>query len=152
MVIALTYLVGSRDYLGAGMNIIEHAVHGEVVVAAFALKLLFTAITLGSGFKGGEIVPTLFVGATFGCAVAPVLELSPSLGAALGMIALFCGVTNCPIASLLLAFELFNYSSPVLFLIAIATSYMLSGCYSLYGSQKIVYAKNMPVAINRDAH
>ena len=151
-VVALTYLVGSRDYLGAGMNIIEHAVEGHVFIGAFVLKLIFTGLTLGSGYKGGEIVPTLFVGATFGCAVAPLVGISPSLGAAIGMMALFCGVTNCPIASLLLSFELFSFSSPIIFMIAISISFMLSGCYGLYSSQKIIYSKNMPDIINRTAH
>ncbi len=149
---ALTYIVGSRDYLGAGMDIIEHAVEGHAFIAAFILKLVFTAITLGSGYKGGEIVPTLFVGSTFGCVAASLLGLPAPLGAAIGMMALFCGVTNCPIASLMLAFELFSFSSPVLFMIAVSISYMLSGCYSLYSSQKIVYAKHMPEVIDRTAH
>jgi len=151
-VFALTLLVGSRDYLGAGMDIIEHAIEGHVFIGAFALKLIFTGLTLGSGYKGGEIVPTLFVGATFGCAVAPLLGLSPSLGAALGMMSLFCGVTNCPIASLILAFELFSFSYPILFMVAISVSFMLSGCYGLYSSQKIIYSKNVPTIINRTAH
>jgi len=152
VVIALTLLIGSRDYLGAGMNIIEHAVAGHAVLYAFALKLLFTAITLGGGFKGGEIVPALFVGATFGFTVAALLNMPASLGAALGMIALFCGVTNCPISSLLLAFELFTFSSPGFFLLAVTISYMLSGNYSLYSTQRIIYAKTEPVMVNRSAH
>ena len=150
-IIALTYIVGSRDYLGAGMDIIEHAVEGHAFVAAFILKLVFTAITLGSGFKGGEIVPTLFVGATFGCVAAPLIGMPAPLGAAIGMMALFCGVTNCPIASLMLAFELFSFSSPILFMIAISVSYMLSGCYGLYSSQKIIYAKHLPKVIDHTA-
>lgn len=152
VIIALTLLIGTRDYLGAGMNIIEHAVAGHAVLYAFALKLLFTAITLGSGFKGGEIVPTLFVGATFGFTVAAILNMPVSLGAALGMISLFCGVTNCPISSLLLAFELFTFSSPGFFLLAVTISYMLSGNYSLYSTQRIIYAKTEPTVVNRSAH
>jgi len=151
-IILLTLLIGSRDYLGAGMNVIEHAVEGHAFIAAFLLKLIFTAVTLGSGYKGGEIVPTLFVGSTFGCVVAPLLGMPAPLGAALGMMALFCGVTNCPIASIILAFELFSFSSPMFFMIAISISYMLSGCYGLYSSQKIIYAKYLPDVIDRTAH
>lgn len=152
VVILMTYIFGTRDYLGAGMNIIEHAVAGKAVLWAFVLKLLFTAVTLGGGFKGGEIVPALFVGATFGFTAAFFLNMPVSLGAALGMAALFCGVTNCPVSSLLLAFELFSFSSPEFFLIAVTISYMLSGNYSLYSTQHIIYAKTAPIVVNRTAH
>lgn len=152
IVILLSFIFNTRDYLGAGMNIIEKAVEGEAVLWAFALKLLFTAVTLGGGYKGGEIVPALFVGASFGFSAAVLLGMPVSLGAALGMTALFCGVTNCPISSLLLAFELFSFSSPEFFFIAVTVSYMLSGNYSLYSSQRIIYAKTAPVVVNRTAH
>ena len=70
--------------------------------------MLFTALTLGAGFKGGEIVPIFFTGATFGCVAAPLLGLPPQLGAAQGMVALFCGCTNSPLASICLAIEVFG--------------------------------------------
>lgn len=140
--ILLTLLEGSGDYNGAGGQIIEHAVEGRVEVPwAFALKMLFTALTLGAGFKGGEIVPTLFIGSTFGCAAAPLLGLEPSFGAAVGMIALFCGVTNCPLASILLSVELFGSGALPFFALACALAFLLSGRFSLYSSQKIVYSK-----------
>ena len=142
LVIALTLVEGSGDYNGAGGQIIEHAVEGRVRVPwAFALKMLFTALTLGAGFKGGEIVPTLFIGSTFGCAAAPLLGLEPSFGAAVGMIALFCGVTNCPLASILLSVELFGSGALPFFALACALAFLLSGRFSLYSSQKIVYSK-----------
>ena len=72
-------------------------------------KIIFTALTLGAGFKGGEIVPSFFIGATFGCLFGNLTGFEPSLCAAVGMISLFCGVTNCPITSLLISFELFGY-------------------------------------------
>lgn len=144
IIIVLTILVGTDDYMGAGMEVIERAMLGETKPEAFALKMLFTAITLTAGFKGGEIIPTLFIGSTFGCLVGQLLGISPSLCAAVGMIALFCGVTNSPIASLLLALEMFGMEVwPYMFL-AVAISYMLSGYKSLYKSQKIVYSKMSP--------
>lgn len=76
IVIAATYLVGCRDYNGAGMNIIAQALQGDAKAEAFLLKILFTALTLGAGFKGGEIVPSFFIGATFGCVAGPLLGLS----------------------------------------------------------------------------
>lgn len=142
VIIVLTALVGSTDYMGAGMQVIEHCVEfGEVRPEAFALKILFTAVTLGAGFKGGEIVPSFFVGATFGCAMGRLLGLSPSLCAAVGMIAVFCGVTNSPITSLLIALELFGMDAAPYFLIGVGVSYMLSGYHSLYNTQRIVYSK-----------
>ena len=142
LVIALTFLVGSRAYLGAGMDVIARAVeYGEAVPWAFALKILFTAVTLGAGFKGGEIVPSFYVGATFGCWMGGLLGLPPGFSAALGMAALFCGVTNCPLTALMLSFELFSFRDPAFFLLAVAVSYMLSGYTSLYHSQKVVYSK-----------
>ena len=149
LVVALTLLVGCTDYNGAGMNIIEHCMNGTVKPEAFILKIIFTALTIGAGYKGGEIVPTFFVGATFGCLVGSLLGLSPSLCAAIGMIALFCGVTNCPISSLLISFELFGYSGMPYYLLAVAFSYMLSGYSGLYRSQKIMYSKYKTDFINR---
>lgn len=141
-IVFINLLIGTQDYLGAGMHVIEHAVvHGQTNPEAFLLKMFLTAITLGVGFKGGEIVPSFFVGATFGCLMGQVLGISPSMCAAVGMIALFCGVTNSPITSLLLAFELFGMDGIYFVLIGVAVSYMLSGYYSLYHSQRIMYSK-----------
>ena len=142
LVVALTVLEGSGDYNGAGGHIIELAVEGEVHAPwAFLLKMLFTALTLGAGFRGGEIVPTLFIGSTFGCAAAPLLGLDPAFGAAVSMIALFCGVVNCPMASIFLAVELFGGDGLLFFALACALSFLVSGRYSLYSSQRNVYSK-----------
>ena len=150
-IIALTYLTGSRDYNGSGMDIIEHAVVGGHAKGwAWALKIVFTAITIGAGFKGGEIVPTFFIGATFGCVVGHLFGLNPGFAAAIGMIAMFCGVLNCPIASIVLSIELFGSKGFILFAIAAGVSYMLSGYYGLYSSQKIMYSKLKAEYINKD--
>lgn len=148
----LTWLSGTTDYNGAGGAVIARAVAGEAVPWAFLLKMLFTAVTLGSGFKGGEIVPVFFTGATFGCVVAPLLGLPASFGAALGLAALFCGATNCPITSILLALELFGGEGLPLFALACAVSYMLSGYFGLYSEQKILYSKFRAEFIDRKAH
>ena len=149
IVIALTMLVGNQDYNGTGMNIIEQCMNGQVFPLAFLLKMIFTAATLGAGYKGGEIVPSLFIGATFGCLFGNLIGLSPALCAAVGMGAVFCGVTNSPITSLLICFELFGFGGMPYYLIAIALSYMLSGYYGLYSSQKIIYSKYKTEYINR---
>lgn len=148
MIALLTLLVHSSDYNGAGMNIIENAIHGSARPEAFLLKMLFTCITIGCGFRGGEIVPSFFIGATFGCSIGSLLGLDPGFGAAIGLICFFCGVVNCPIASLVLSIELFGSSGIVLFAIGCAVSYMLSGYYSLYSEQKIIYSKLRPHYVN----
>ena len=142
LVILLTIAEGSGDYNGAGGPIIELAVEGQVHAPwAFALKMLFTALTLGAGFRGGEIVPTLFIGSTLGCAAGPLFGLDPAFGAAVAMIALFCGVVNCPLASIFLSIELFGGEGLLFFALACSLSFLLSGRYSLYSSQNIVYSK-----------
>ncbi len=149
LVILMTKLLGTTDYLGAGMDVVERAVAGETAAAAFLIKMVFTAVTLGCGFKGGEIVPTLFVGATFGCLFGQVTGFSPSLAAACGMAAVFCGVTNCPVSSLFLSFELFGFQCAPFFLLSVAVSYQESGYFGLYHSQKILYSKTKLQYINR---
>ncbi len=149
IILGLALLLDTRDYMGAGINIIENAMKGEVKPEAFALKMLFTAVTLGVGYRGGEIVPSFFVGATFGCLFGQIFNFSPSFCAALGMVAVFCGVTNCPITSLLISFELFGYKGVYYFLLTVPISYMMSGYSSLYGSQKIMYSKFKTQYINK---
>ena len=149
IIIGVTKLIGSADYLGAGINVIERAMEGEAVPYAFIMKILLTAITLGAGFKGGEIVPSFFIGATLGCLLGNVLGISPSFCAALGMTAIFCGATNCPVTSILISFELFGYNGAVFFMMASAISFMMSGYYGLYSEQKIMYSKTRTQYINK---
>ena len=151
-IIVLTLLVGNQTYNGSGMDVIEQCVEGNVAPEAFLLKIIFTALTLGAGYKGGEIVPSLFIGASFGCLFGNVIGFSPALCAAVGMTSIFCGVTNCPISALLISFELFGYEGMPYFLLAIAFSYMLSGYYGLYSSQRIMYSKYRTKYINRKAN
>lgn len=150
-IILLTLLVGNQDYNGSGMNIIVAAVEdGTANWYSFLLKILFTAITIGAGFKGGEIVPTLFIGSTFGCVAGQLLGMSPQFGAALGIIALFCGVVNCPAASIFMSVEMFGAQGLLFFAFASGISYMLSGYYGLYSSQKIVYSKLKTKYVNKN--
>ncbi|MGI6007051.1 MAG: chloride channel protein [Ruminococcus sp.] len=150
IIIAVTLLLGTTDYMGAGNNLIERAVElGEARPADFLVKLILTAVTMRAGFRGGEIVPSFCIGATLGCVLGQVLGLSPSLCAASGMTALFCGVTNCPITSILIAFELFGFEGVSFYLIAVAVSFAVSGYYSLYKDQTIVYSKYKAKYVNR---
>lgn len=144
LIIGLTLLVGTRDYNGAGMNVIARAIQGETSPEAFLLKIIFTALTLGAGFKGGEIVPVFFIGSTFGCFAGTLLGLDPGFAAALGLTAIFCACVNAPLASIFLSVELFGSTRILLFAIVCAVSYTLSGNYSLYSSQKFLYSKKSP--------
>ena len=135
VVVALSMLLKTRDYNGGGMQVIFDALNGKADAWAFLLKLLFTMITLCSGFKGGEIVPSFFIGATMGCTVAGLIGMSPALGAALGLNGMFSGVTNAPIAAIIMSVELFGAEYLPLFGIVAAVAFMLSGHFSLYHAQ-----------------
>ncbi|MBE6014284.1 MAG: chloride channel protein [Lachnospiraceae bacterium] len=144
LVIGITLLLGTTDYNGAGMPVIERAMHEAARPEAWAIKIILTALTLGAGFKGGEIVPSFFIGATLGNVVATLIGFDMGLGAAIGMICFFCAVVNCPIAAILLSVEFFGGGNVALFGVACAVSYLVSGYSSLYSSQKIVYSKISP--------
>ena len=149
LIAALTALLGTTDYNGAGAAVLHHAIEGHAVWYACALKLLFTALTLGAGYKGGEIVPVFFIGATFGCAVGPLMGLPAGFAAGLGMGALFCACTNCPLASIFIAIELFGGQGIPLFALACTAAYTLSGYFGLYSEQKILYDKLRSEYIDR---
>lgn len=151
LVLALTLLVGDQTYNGAGDPVIRRLLAGETIPEAFALKILFTALTLGAGFRGGEITPALFTGCAFGTWVGPMLGLPHSFSGALGMAAVFCGITNCPISSVFLALELFGGDGLPLYALCCGISYMLSGYYGLYSEQSIVYSKFRTERIDRKA-
>ncbi len=138
LVILLTAAVGTRDYNGAGMSVIKNAIGGNAHWYAFLLKIIFTAVTVGFGFKGGEIVPSMFVGATFGCAAAPILGLPAPFAAAVGLTALFAGVVNAPVAATVLAAEIFGAQNLPAFAAACFICYALSSKFGLYtGADKI---------------
>ncbi len=151
-IILLTIILHTSAYSGAGVNLIEESFLGEAPKMAFLWKIIFTAITLGVGFKGGEIVPSFCIGATFGCLFGTLVGLSPSLCAAVGMVAVFCGVTNSPITSLVIGFEMFGFGCMKYLLIGVAISYMLSGYTGLYSEQTILQSKFKTQTINIKTH
>jgi H+/Cl- antiporter ClcA len=142
LVIALTMVEGSGSYNGAGNPVISEAIEeGRVVPLAFLLKLIFTALTLGAGYKGGEIVPTFFIGASFGCLVGSLLGIPPGFAAAVGMVTVFGGATNTIMAPIFLAVESFGGPHISAFALACVISYVCSGYTGLYSSQNIIYSK-----------
>ena len=148
VIVLATVLLGTTDYNGAGMDVIERAMTGQADSWAWLWKLAFTAVTIGCGFKGGEVVPSFFVGATFGCAAGALLGLPTGFAAAIGLVAVFCGAVNCPIASVILSVELFGAGGLAYFTAACAVSYLLSGYCGLYSSQTILYSKLRAEFIN----
>ena len=151
LLLVLTFLSGSQTYNGTGTSMIAQCMEGTVPGEDFLLKMIFTSLTLAAGYKGGEIVPTFFIGASFGCLMGNLLGISPSLCAAIGMGALFCGVTNAPIASLLICLEMFGMEAMPFLLLSVTISYAVSGYYGLYNSQRIVYSKYKSDYINKKA-
>lgn len=142
VVIGLTMLVGNQTYNGSGGDLLNLALQeGSSKPYDFALKLIFTAITLACGFKGGGVFPAFIVGATFGCFFGPVFGLSSQFAAALGMVAVFCGAINCPIASVLLSVEIFGGEGIIFFAIACAISFVFSGYFSLFPGQNFIFSK-----------
>ena len=144
-VIAFSYLFGVGRYNGAGMGVITAAVEqGEALPWDFLCKIFLTALTLSCGFKGGEVVPSFFVGATFGCVFGPLLGLPAGFAAAVGLVSIFCGATNALIPSILLGFELFSGAGLELIALGCGICYLLSGHHGLYSSQTFVTNKLRP--------
>ena len=137
----LTLLMGDHRFNGAGMDMALKAVEGEADWYSFLLKMLFTAVTLAAGFKGGEIVPTFCIGATFGCVMGGLLGLDAGMAGALGLIGLFCCASNSPFASIMLSVEMFGGTNIHLFAFISVISFVMSGNYSLYSSQILKYNK-----------
>ena len=145
IIAVLTLLAGDHRYNGAGMDMALKAVGGDADWYDFLLKLLFTAVTLSAGFKGGEIVPTFCIVATFGCTLGGLLGLDPGFAAALGLVGLFCCVTNSPITAILLSIEMFGSANMYLFAFVCVISFVISGNWGLYSSQIIQFSKSRMV-------
>ena len=154
VITVLTLLVGDHRFNGAGMDMALAAVEGKADWYSFILKMLFTAVTLAAGFKGGEIVPTFCIGATFGCVVGGMMGLDPGICGALGLVGLFCCATNSPFASIVLSIEMFGGANIHLFALMCVICFVLSGHSGLYASQIIQFdkASTMMEARQADNH
>ena len=141
VVTVMTLMAGDQRFNGAGMDMALAAVAGEADWYSFLVKMLFTAVTLAAGFKGGEIVPTFCVGATFGCVLGGLLGLDAGVAAAVGLVGLFCCATNSPLASIVLSIEMFGSANLYLFALVCVVCFVLSGNSGLYASQIIEFSK-----------
>ncbi|AZB20662.1 chloride channel protein [Chryseobacterium indologenes] len=142
-IIALAVLImGTTRYIGLGVPIIVESFEKQLPLYDFALKMIFTIITLSAGFKGGEVTPLFFIGATLGSALSLFIPLPFGLLAGMGFVAVFAGATNTPLACMLMGIELFGAECGVYVAIACVVSYLLSGHNSIYTKQKIGEAKN----------
>ncbi len=137
------FAIGTTKYIGLGIPTIVNSFDTQLPIYDFAIKMAFTIITLSAGFKGGEVTPLFFIGATLGSALSLFIPLPTALLAGMGFVAVFSGATNTPIACTLMAIELFGAESGVYVAIACVVSYLLSGHYSIYNSQKIGEPKHI---------
>ena len=142
VVMGMTLLAGDHRFNGAGMDMALAAVAGQTDWYSFLVKMLFTAVTLAAGFKGGEIVPTFCIGATFGCLLGGFLGLEAGTAAAVGLVGLFCCVTNSPLASIVLSLEMFGGANLYLFSFVCVICFVLSGNSGLYASQIFLFNKS----------
>ena len=138
----IIYSMGTTQYIGLGIPTIVTSFEQQMPVYAFAIKIALTVITLAAGFKGGEVTPLFFIGATLGSALAVVLPLPVALLAGMGFVAVFAGATNTPLACTLMALELFGSQCGVYVAVACIVAYFLSGHTGIYGRQIIGEAKN----------
>ncbi len=146
----MTLAAGDHRFNGAGMDMALKAVGGEAEWYSFLGKMLFTAVTLAAGFKGGEIVPTFCIGATFGCVLGGILGLEPGFAAALGLVGLFCCATNSPLASIVLSIEMFGSTNLYVFAFVCVVCFVLSGNSGLYASQIIQFSKASAAGASRE--
>ncbi|KQM54145.1 voltage-gated chloride channel protein [Sphingomonas sp. Leaf208] len=147
-VIALVYLFGTRDYLGLGT--LAATPNGLTIASFFgpdthpwswAVKLLFTVVTLSAGFKGGEVTPLFFIGAALGNALAPIFGVPTGVFAAIGFVALFAGAANTPLACTFMGIELFGAAYAVPIAVACFVAYLCSGHNGIYLSQRLAVPK-----------
>lgn len=142
IVVVLWTVLGTSDYLGLGVPMIVRSFNDPNVPEwAFAMKLLFTAITLGAGFLGGEVTPLFFIGAALGGVFAPMLGIPRELGAGVGLAAVFASASNTPLALSIMAVELLGANVLPHVVIVCVVAYLISGHRSIYPSQRVTRGK-----------
>ncbi|MBD3918498.1 voltage-gated chloride channel family protein [Paenibacillus sp. PR3] len=141
LIIVLVYALGTRDYLGLSLPLLSHSFEEAVSPAAFALKTLFTSITLGAGYQGGEVTPLFVIGSTLGSALAGIFHISVPLLAGIGLVSVFSGAANTPFACFIMGLELFGTEGALYLFIGCMISYACSGHARIYRSQRYGWVK-----------
>lgn len=148
VVLGLVTLAGTQDYLGLSLPLIQQTMNGAgVVTLAFLLKLVFTAVTLGSGYMGGEVTPLFVIGATLGYTLGRLLGVDPALMAAIGFVAVFAGASNTPLACSLMAIELFGGGSALYIILGCTIAYLASGHRGIYMTQIVNSPKSAGIDV-----
>ncbi|MCA1325061.1 voltage-gated chloride channel family protein [Herbaspirillum sp. alder98] len=151
VVVALAVLaLGSQRYIGLGIEVIIEAFQQPLAPWDWLAKSVFTVVSLGSGFKGGEVTPLFYIGATLGNAMAPVLQMPYSMLAAVGFVAVFAGAANTPLASIIMAIELFGPQIGPFAALACVSSYLFSGHAGIYRAQRVAQHKHRGPAARDD--
>lgn len=149
VLLAMTLLCGTQSYNGTGLALVYRAVNeGEAGALSFLMKLLFTVVTVSAGFRGGEIVPSLSIGAMLGVTIASLTGFDARFCAVIGVLSMFCAMVNCPLAAIVMGVELFGAQGIAYYALASAACYLLSGCEGLYHGQLILQSKCEAKAIN----
>lgn len=151
LVIISVYLVGTRDFLGLSLPLMNKAFEVAVSPLNFILKLLFTTLSLGVGFQGGEVTPLFVIGSSLGSSLSSILNMAPSFLAALGLIGVFTGATNAPLASFILSIELFGSEASIYMFMVCVISYIFSGHNGIYSSQKIMRSKSRLIPFKKES-
>ena len=142
LVAGIMWALGTMRYAGLGVPVIVEAFQHPLGIQDFAWKLALTALTLGAGFKGGEVTPLFFIGAALGSALAPVLPLPVALLAGMGFVAVFSGAANTPLACLFMGLELFGTQAGIYLGVACVVAYLFSGHSGIYTAQRVGHPKH----------
>ncbi|MBQ5823684.1 MAG: chloride channel protein [Clostridia bacterium] len=150
IIVVISVLLGTSDYNGGGIHVISRIfTHGEFRYEAFAIKILLTVLTVAGGYKGGEIIPSLFIGATFGALCGSLIGLDVAFAAALGAVTVFCGVTNCLVASILISIELFGFWGVGYYVVCCIISFVLTNKIGIFIQDRISLSQVIELLKNR---
>jgi len=143
VLVLIIYFLGTTKYIGLGIPVISESFISQQPYYVFMIKLFLTALTLGAGFKGGEVTPLFFIGATLGSFLSLFIPLPFGLLAAMGFVAVFAGAANTPLACIFMGVELFGATSGIYIAVACVTAYLFSGHTGIYRSQSIGNPKHL---------
>ncbi|WP_431293156.1 voltage-gated chloride channel family protein [Pedobacter sp. P26] len=143
ILVVIIYLIGNTRYIGLGIPVISESFIKQETYYTFVIKLFLTTLTLSAGFKGGEVTPLFFIGATLGSFLSLFIPLPFGLLAGMGFVAVFAGAANTPLACIFMGIELFGTASGIYIALACVTAYLFSGHTGIYRSQTVGAPKHL---------